>query len=33
MGGSLDITDEQLVHFESNGFFLIPNPIDAEGMR
>ena len=33
MGGSLDITDEQLAHFERTGFFLIPNPVGAEGMR
>ena len=33
MGESLYITDEQLAHFERNGFFLIPNPLGAEGMR
>ena len=33
MGESLYITDEQLAHFERNGFFLIPNPVGAEGMR
>ena len=32
-GRFFDITDEQLAHFERNGFFLIPNPLGAEGMR
>ena len=33
MNGSFDITNEQLAHFERNGFFLIPNPLGAEGLR
>lgn len=33
MDGSFEITNEQLAHFERNGFFLIPNPLGAEGLR
>ena len=33
MENHLEITDDQLAHFERNGFFLIPNPLGAEGVR
>ena len=33
MDGAIGITDAQLAHFERNGFFFVPNPIGAEGVR
>jgi len=33
MDGAIGITDAQLAHFERNGFFFVPNPLGAEGVR
>ena len=33
MGETIGLTDAQLGHFERHGFFFVPNPIGAEGMR
>ena len=33
MENRLEISDDQLAHFERNGFFLIPNPLGAQGVR
>ena len=30
---ALEITEIQIAHFERNGFFLVPNPLGAAGMR
>lgn len=30
---TLQISDDQIEHFERNGFFLVPNPLGDEGMR
>ncbi len=33
MENLLKISDDQLAHFERNGFFLVPNPLGAQGVR
>ena len=33
MEETIGITDAQLAHFERNGFFFVPNPLGAEGVR
>lgn len=33
MENQLKISDDQLAHFERNGFFLIPNPLGEQGVR
>ena len=33
MENQLKISDDQLAHFERNGFFFIPNPLGEQGVR